>query len=230
MGPLAIGGAMAGAGMLMNALGPDHMAGAKRDINQYFKQVKGRGAPQAGIAAMAGQSDFRRAQSGLVSRLDAMSRGEGPSLATEQLRQATDRNMKQQASIANSGRGNAALAGITASNASAGLGAQAGSDAAMARIAEQQMAIQQLGSVSGQARQQDNDLNQFNALQKNYRDQFNIEAKLRARGMDDESIRHLLTLKMNLGQQAQQSSMGNQLMAGGAGLMSMGAQPKPMGK
>ena len=243
----AIGAGMTGVGLLSNAMGGDPMAGVNGDIDRYQQGVMGkraagpqgmwnkfglqpkgafdpstaRQAPQAGPASVAQTSGFRNNQQELISRLEALSKGQGPSLAAEQLRQATDRNMKQQSSIAQSGRGNAALAGITASNASAGLGAQAASDSAVARIAEQQMALQQLGGAIGQGRGQDQDLSQFNALQNNYRDQFNIEAQLRARGMDDEAIARILQMKMASAQASQQNSMGNQLMAGGAGLLSL---------
>jgi hypothetical protein len=245
-----IGYGMAGVGLLSNALGGDPMAGVNADLNRYsasvqggkqwvpgagatgsiwdkikgrgsFQQTPGRAAPQAGPAQLAQTSGFRDNQQELISRLEALSKGQGPSLAAEQLRQATDRNMKQQASIAQSGRGNAALAGITASNASAGLGAQAASDSAVARIAEQQMALQQLGGAIGQGRGQDQDLSQFNALQQNYRDQFNIEAQLRARGLDDAAIQAILQMKQAAAANKQANSFGNQLMAGGAGLLSM---------
>lgn len=246
IGLLAGGLGMGGAGMLANQLGSDPMAGVNKNINDQYNGVAGtpgssgfqssffggkrfgakpatpgRAAPQAGPAAVAQTSGFRNNQEELIGRLEAMSKGQGPSLAAEQLRQATDRNMKQQASIAQSGRGNAALAGIQASNVSGQLGAQSASDSAVARIAEQQMALQQLGGAINQGRTSDQDLSQFNALQNNYRDQFNIEAQLRARGMDDEQIRALLQMKMASAQQKQQSSFGNQLMGGGAGLLSL---------
>lgn len=183
--------------------------------------VPGRADPQAGPAAQAQTSGFRTNQADLISRLEALSKGQGPSLAAEQLRQATDRNMKQQASIAQTGRGNAALAGISASNAAGALGAQAASDSAVARIQEQQMALQQLGQNLQAGRSADQDLSQFNALQTNYRDQFNVEAQLRARGLNDEAIAKILGMKFASAQQAQSQSFGNQLMAGGAGLLAM---------
>ena len=244
-----IGLAAVGGGMLANKFGGDPMAGVNKDLANYQRQIQGgpgglqhgpggkgilgafglvrgpatqgRTAPQAGAAAQAQTSGFRSNQQELISRLEALSKGQGPSLAAEQLRQATDRNMKQQASIAQGGRGNAALAGITASNASAGLGAQAASDSAVARIQEQQMALSMLGQNIGQGRGQDQDLSQFNALQTNYRDQFNIEAQLRARGLDDAAIQAILGMKMASAQAAQQGSFGNQLMAGGSGLLAL---------
>lgn len=185
---------------------------------------EGRADPQAGPAQLAQTSGFRQNQADLISRLEALSKGQGPSLAAEQLRQATDRNMRQQASIAQTGRGNAALAGITAANNSAQLGAQAASDSAVARIAEQQMALQQLGGAINQGRVADQDLSQFNALQQNFRDQFNVEAQLRARGMNDEQIRAIMQMRAGLAAQQDAQSFPNQLMAGGAGLLALQAQ------
>lgn len=247
-----IGLAATGAGMLGNFFGGNPMKGVNKDLDEYQRQVMGgskfvpggpgisgmmngktvqvpgRQAPQAGPAALAQTSGFRANQQDLISRLEALSKGQGPSLAAEQLRQATDRNMSQQASIAQSGRGNAALAGLTAANNSMQLGQQAASDSAVARIAEQQMALQQLGGAIGQGRGQDQDLSQFNALQTNFRDQFNIEAQLRARGLDDQAIQAILGMKAASAQQAAQNSWSNQLMAGGAGLLSLaGTQNRP---
>lgn len=243
---LGLGLGMAGAGMLMNQMQGNPYKGVQGDLAQYQKSVMGgweyapggspwdilrgkfdrkwvpgRTAPQAGPAQTAQTSGFRNNQADLINRLEALSKGQGPSLASEQLRQATERNMSQQASIAQTGRGNAALAGITAANNSAALGQQAASDSATARIAEQQMALSLLGQNIGQGRGQDQDLSQFNALQQNFRDQFNVEAQLRARGLDDEAIARILGMKMGVAQANQQGSMGNQLMAGGAGLLSM---------
>lgn len=239
----ALGFGAVGAGALYNYLNGDPMKGVNRDLANYQNQVMGtparpafggilggmgaRGAvagtpgradPQAGPAAQAQTSGFRDNQAELISRLEALSKGQGPSLAAEQLRQATDRNMRQQASIAQSGRGNAALAGLTAANASQQLGQQAASDSAVARIAEQQMALQQLGGAINQGRVADQDLSQFNALQTNYRDQFNVEAQLRARGLNDEAIARILQMKQA---SASRPTLGDQLMGGGAGLLSI---------
>lgn len=253
-----IGLGAAGAGLAMNQFGDDPMKGFNRDLANYQRSVQGgfqyggtqgarnvwdllnasrrngsmvapRQAPQAGPASQAQTSGFRTNQQDLINRLEALSKGQGPSLAAEQLRQATDRNMKQQSSIAQTGRGNAALAGIQASNMSGQLGAQAASDSAVARIAEQQMALQQLGGAINQGRTSDQDLSQFNALQTNYRDQFNIEAQLRARGLDDAAIQAILAMKMQSAQNAQQQSMGNQLMAGGAGLLALNGSNQKKG-
>src|SRR5688500_3113323 len=58
----------------------------RRDMMmQYYGQ--GVQAPQAGPAAQSAYSGFRSNQSALVSRLEAMANGQGPSLARQQFEQ-----------------------------------------------------------------------------------------------------------------------------------------------
>jgi len=216
--PIGLG--IAGAGMLSNLIQGNPYDDVNKRMEEYYRQVQGRAAPQAGAASQSATSGFRNNQSDLIGRLEAMSKGQGPSLATETLRQATDRNMAQQSSLAQGGRGNAALAGFTAANNSARLGQQAAGDAATARIAEQQMALGQLGGAINAGRGSDEANSQFNAQQTNFRDQANLEAQLRARGLDDAAIQQILQNQM---QQAGRPTMGDQLMAGGTGLLGFGA-------
>lgn len=216
-----IGLASVGAGLASNIINGNPMDDVNKRIQEYMRQVQGRQAPQIGAAAQSGESGFRSDQRELVGRLDALSRGQGPSLAREQMRDATSRNMATQASIAQSGRGNAALANMTAANASGQLGAQAAADTAQLRVQEQLGALQQLGGVIGQGRGQDQENSQFNALQTNYRDQANLEAQLKAMGLNDQAIAQMLGLQA---QGAQRPTMGDQLMGGGAGLLSMALQ------
>lgn len=223
--PIGLG--VAGAGALYNAFQGDPYSDVNKRMEEYYKQVQGRGAPQAGPAAQSTTSSFRNNQADLINRLGALSRGEGPSLATETLRQATDRNMAQQSSLAQGGRGNAALASFTAANNSARLGQQAAGDAATARIAEQQMAFGQLGNAVNAGRQSDEANSQFNAQQTNFRDQANLEAMLRARGYDDQAIQQILQNQMTA---AGKPRLGDQLMAGGAGLLGFGASMQGQSK
>lgn len=216
--PIGLG--IAGAGLLSNLAKGDPYDDVNRRMERYMQMVQGRQAPQAGPAAQSALSGFRDNQSNLISRLEAMSRGEGPSLATETLKQATDRNMAQQSSVAAGGRGNAALAQFTAANNMGRLGQQASGDAATARIAEQQMALQQLGSNINAGRQSDEGNSQFNATATNFRDRDNLEAKLRTMGYNDQAIQQML---QNMTSAAGRPTMGDQLMAGGAGLLSFGA-------
>jgi hypothetical protein len=66
-----------------------------------------------------------------------MARGEGPSVSREMLKEATDRNVAQQQAMAQSGRGNAALAAQQASSNATRLGAGAAQSAALGRVQEQ---------------------------------------------------------------------------------------------
>lgn len=210
-------GALAGgaAGGILSLFGNDDDA-LKSRLDDYYKQIQNRQAPQMGPAAQSGFSDFRGNQTDLVKRLEALSKGQGPSLAMEQLKASTDRNMAQQASIAQSGRGNQGAAAMMAANASAGLGQQAAQTGVQARIAEQQMALQQLGGAINQGRNSDEANTQFNAQQTNYNMEANLRAKLQAMGYNDQAISNILQ-QMN-GANAR-PSMGEQLFAGGAGAM-----------
>lgn len=238
----AAGGAMAGAaiggpwgaaigGVAGGVLGYFGGDGAKNEeaqsvagrANELERQWGNRAAPQAGPAAQAAYSGFRGNQQQLVGYLEAMSRGQAPSLAEAQLRAAQDRNAAQQRGYAAGARGpSAGLANFNAANNVAALGARSGQDAAQARIAEQQMALQQLGLTLHGARGADENVNTFNTGQINARDQANLEARLRAMGMTDESQIRALALQLQAGGQAIPGpSMGDQILAGGANAYSM---------
>lgn len=219
--PLMVaGGAAVAGGALSNYFGKDPQDDINKRMEEYYKQIQGRTAPQIGPASHSAVSGFRNNQQDLIQRLEAMSRGEGPSLAREQMKASTDRNMAQQSSIAQTGRGNAALAGITAANNSARLGAQSAQDTGMLRVQEQLGAFGQLGGAINQGRTSDEGNTQFNALQNNYRDQANLEAMLKSRGLDDQAIQSIIQGQMSM---ANRPRLGDQLMAGGAGLLSLGA-------
>lgn len=215
----AAGGILAGVGGLLNFTQEDPNDKNRQQLDQYRRSVLGRDAPQAGPAQSSGYSGFRNNQQDLVSRLEALSKGEGPSLAAEQLKQATDRNMGNQASIAQSGRGNAALASMTAANNMQRIGQQAASDSATARIAEQQMALGQLGTAVGQGRQLDEANNQFNASEANKMAAANLEAKLRSQGLNDQTIMQIMQMQFG----NKKDRIGDALMAGGTGLLAAGA-------
>lgn len=220
----------AGVGGLLGYFGGDDGEDQKKQLDQYRLQILGRGIPQAGPASQAGFSDFRENQQNLVQRLQALSEGRGPSAAGDMLRQATDTNLANQSSISQSGRGNAALANIVAANNAQNFGQVASGQAAVARTNEQLGAFDRLGGAINQGRMSDEQTYQFNAQQQNFRDQANLEAKLRAMGLSDESI---LKIMSQINQVNQQPTMGDQLLAGGAGALGQGAanyaQSKPTG-
>lgn len=212
-------GALIGGGLgLLGGFGGGESEAEKQQrarLEALYAQM-GQGGPQAGPAAQGAYSSFRNNQSGLISRLEALSQGQGPSLAAQQFREATDRNQAAQASMANSGRGGP-MAAFQAANNSALLGAQAAQGSAAARIQEQQMALNQLGLTLHGARGADEDMNRFNAGQQNFMSQANLNA-----AMQNQANR-LQVLGMLGGQNAQTQNrpgLGDQILAGGAGFSS----------
>lgn len=216
----------AGAGGLLSLLGGGPSEEEQR-MEEYRKQIMNRQAPQLGPISNAATSDFRGNQQGLVQRLEAMANGQGPSLAGEQLKAATDRNMAQQSSIAQSGRGNATLANLVAANNMQNLGQGAAQQAAAARIGEQQMALGQLGGAIQGGRGQDEALGQFNAQQNNFGNQANLEAKLRTMGLNDAAILNVMNQQT---QQANRPGLGDQLLAGGTGALGFFASQNAQSK
>lgn len=218
-----LGGAVGGvAGLLGGGESGQDAEHRKRLMDFYNSVGGGRMAPQVGPAAQAGYSGFRSNQSDFINRMDAMSRGQGPSLATQMFRQTTDRNQAQQAGMANSGRGGP-MAAINAANNMGLLGAQASQGAAGARIAEQNMALGHLGSMIQSGRGADEQLGMWNAGQQNQFAIQNLEARLRQMGLDDNTRMQILAQLG--GQNAQQRGtpgLSDQIMAGGAGLYAMG--------
>lgn len=206
----------AGVGMLGVYLsGDDGNSQQTQDMINQYRARYGQDL-NMGPAAQADYSNFRGQQQGLANRLEAQSMGQGPSLATEQLKAGLDRNMAQQASIAASGRGGQAGVGaFTAANNAANMGMQTDQASAQARIQEQYNAQQQLGSVLGQGRQADEGVNQFNAQQQNYNMEANQKAQLQAMGLTDDQITKMMQLQQ---QQYAGPHFSDQLMAGGAGM------------
>jgi hypothetical protein len=185
---------------------------------QEYAMMGKRQAPQLGSAQNSAYSGFRQNQTGLVNRLEAMANGQGPSLARQMFEQATDRNMRAQQSMAASGRGGP-MAQLTAANNMGMLGAQAAQGGAIARTNEQMQAIGQLGNVIGQGRAADEGTNQFNANQNNQFQIQNLNARLQAMGMNDQMRMSILQQLGSQNQaQAQRPGLGDQIMAGGAGM------------
>ncbi|HEY6021368.1 MAG TPA: hypothetical protein VIY48_16130, partial [Candidatus Paceibacterota bacterium] len=79
----AIGG---GIGLLGTMFGGDPNDQQQQAIQAYLQQYGNRQAPQMGAASQSDYSNFRGQQQGLANRLEAQSMGQGPSLATEQLK------------------------------------------------------------------------------------------------------------------------------------------------
>ena len=228
----AAGGAIGGAIGLFSGNGesPDQ-ARTRQMLMDYYKNVQGRQPVQLG-PTQYGQTDngVRNQQQSLVDQLTAISQGKGPSLAEQQLRSATDRNVAQQASFANSGRGGP-MAAARAANNSARLGAQSAQDAASARIAEANAARDQLGLNLHGMRESSDTMSRFNAEQGNQASQAQMWATLKQQGMSDEAAMNVIK-----GLQGQDSfdvtrpGVGDQTLAGGAGLYSMYTSQNAQGR
>lgn len=221
-----IGGAILGGlgGWLGGNGGEDYEDQLKQLAAGYGKRT----APQAGPASQAGYSDFRRNQAGLISQLEAMARGQGPSAAQMQMREAMDRAAGAQASAAAGagGRGvNAGAAFRNASNNTAAIQQQGARDLGLMRVQEQLGAIGQLGQATAQGRAADENTNQFNAGQQNQMAQSNLAAQLQSMGINTQAQLQALMAAMG----AAGPGLGTQLLAGGAtalpAALQMGKKP-----
>lgn len=209
----AVGGALLGG--LMGGSSGDPGARYRNTLNRLSQGYGKRQAPQMGPAQQAAQSGFRGNQASLISQLEQLARGNGPSLAQLQMQDAMDRaSGAQMAGAATAGgRGvNVGAATRQAMNNTAAQTQQAAKDTGMMRVQEQMDALKQLGGVTAQGRAADEALNQFNAEQQNRNSYGNMEAKLRMLGLNDEA--QLRALMGALG--SAPTPMGTSLLAGGA--------------
>lgn len=214
----ALGGAIVGG--LGGWFGGSGSAGYEDQLRALADRYGSMQAPQTGPAATGAYSTFRNNQAGLVSQLEAMGRGEGPSAATIQMREAMDRAAGSQASAAAGagGRGvNAGAALRNATNNTAAFQAQGARDTATLRAQEQMAALQQLGSVVGQGRQADESMNAFNAGQMNDMQRANLQAAMQTLGIKTEA--ELKALMGAMG--AAGPGLGTQLLSAGASAFPM---------
>lgn len=208
----AVGGVLGGA---LGYFGGSGKSGYENQLKQLASGYANRQAPQAGMAQQGAYSGFRQNQAGLVSQLEAMARGQGPSAAAIQMRDAMDRAAGAQSSaVAGAGgRGvNAGAAYRNASNNTAAIQAQGSRDMATLRAQEQMNAMGQLGGVINQGRASDESMNQFNANSQNQVALANLQAKLQTLGLNDEAQLRALMGAMG----AAGPGMGTQILAGGA--------------
>ena len=203
-----VGGALGGIAGLFGGSPAD---AAEEERQRYLRSIANRQAPQLGPANQSNYSGFRDNQANLIGRLEAMSRGEGPSVSREMLNEATNRNVASQNAFAAGGRGGN-LGAMVAANNIGRLGAQAGQDAALGRVQEQNNAINNLGMQIYSGRSADEDTNRFNASQQNQFAQQNAQNQLQFWQQQDSA---------NLGglQAAPRGpSLSEQILAGGGAL------------
>jgi hypothetical protein len=213
----AAGGVIGGAMGLFSGGGNDEaQRGIQEKLQALADSYKGRTAPQLGPAAQGGYSDYRANQAGLISQLQGMAAGTGPSAAAIQMRDAMDRAIAAQTGSAAGagGRGvNQGAAYLNAANNGAAIEAQGARDTATMRAQEQLNAVGQLGQNLNAGRQADEQMNQFNAGAQNQMNMANLQAQLQQLGLNDEGqLRALLgSMGANVG-----PGLGTQILAGGA--------------
>tara|TARA_R110002020_G_scaffold207256_3_gene412680 strand:+ start:20614 stop:21366 length:753 start_codon:yes stop_codon:yes gene_type:complete len=162
--------------------------GRRRSLLQQADYAAGRRAPQIG------QSGFRQNQQGLMGMLEARARGEGPSVAQMQLKDAMGKNVaSQQALLATGGPG----AARQASQQAGAIGGSLAGQAAQLRAQEMTQAQGMLGQFAGQARGQD--------LQ---RQGMMSDAELRSRGLNDQQIARMRQMELDNARLGLQGSMG----------------------
>jgi hypothetical protein len=182
----ALGSLLPGPGTAIGAVaggvlgGIGGLFGGQEDPNatEYSRLLEE--AKRRGMNPDAARSNWEADQRQLGDRLTALSQGHGPSLARQNMLAANDRGVSSQMAMAQSGRGNAGAASQNAMNNAAMLQAQNAQTMAGASIQEQQMALQQLGQLSGQAREQDMNQAQFSSnnayRSQGYNDQLRLNA------------------------------------------------------
>lgn len=192
---------------------------SRQMLEDYYRRVQGRQPIQMDPTQYGATSqDVRARQIGLTDQLQSISNGTGPSLATEQLKQATDRNSAQQMSFANSGRGGP-MAASRAMNNTARLGAVAAQDASVARMAEANQARQLLGLNLHGIRGSDEEMSRFNASQGNEMNQANMWSRLKQQGMNDEAAFNIINqLRGQNTATNGRPDLSDQILAGGASM------------
>jgi hypothetical protein len=96
-----VGGLAGGLAGLVGGNGEDERSRyLRQQAEQFYNQVPGRERYQAGPAAQANVGQFAGQQQTLADMLFALSNGQGPSLASEQLRAGADRAAANQAGMA----------------------------------------------------------------------------------------------------------------------------------
>ncbi len=139
-------------------------ANARKSQQVNASQLSPAQMAQAAQLDASQQAQFRNVQQSLAQQLQNQANGVGPSLAQNQLRQGTDRNIAQAMAMQASQRGTNAGQGLRniAQNV-AQANQQAAADSGNLRLQEQQAAQSALGGLSTNARAQDIGFAQDNA-------------------------------------------------------------------
>lgn len=182
--------------------------------------VQGRQAPQAAGAYLgrfnAGQQgQFRDRQVALANRLSAIGSGQQQGAGELAVQRQGNRAVAQQQAMARMGRGaNAAMAARGAARNAGEIGLNVAGQSQQAALQDQQAALGQLGSVLGTSRGQDMGVAQM-AQQHQFQQAgltqqtnlANLDAQLRARGMDDMARQAYLAQLLGVSQAEQQGGL-----------------------
>lgn len=180
---------------------------------QQAQQAKVAAAAQAkaaalGPAAQAAQSDIRNRQLAVADQYNKWMTGQ-ESVSQLQLRDAAARNVAQQYALAASARpGMGGLAQRMAAQNTGSLNANLADQQAVAGIQERQMAANQLQTLLGQARGQDETLGMFNAGQSNQQSQVGAQLGTSVNIANMQGQNQLAALAAQLAQQNSQFNAG----------------------
>ena len=219
----------AGIGGLVGLFSGQDDAGRQRDrLAEYERSINNRPTRELGPANLAGASGYEANRASMIKYLEAMARGDGPSLAQNQMREAMDRSTGAQTGLAAGAAGRGMSAGAAyrnAANNAAAIQSQGARDTANARVQEQQGALQQLQGAVNTGIGQQNQQSQFNAGQQNQMQVAQLDAYLRQQGASDAN--RLAILQMYQG--SMRPGIGAQIGAAGMSVLpfAMGALNKP---
>lgn len=200
----AVGGGVLGG--LAGLFGDNGASDYQSQLTALAQQYAMRNPPTAQY------SQFRGDQQSLISQLEQMSQGKGPSAAATQMGIAENNAAAQEASAAAGagGRGvNAGAALRTAMNTDASTNQSIAASTGLMRVQEQLGATQELGSTIAQGRQADEGVNEAN-----------MQAYLQTLGLGQSG--QLSALGMAMGSAG--AGTGGAIMAGGASMMPLMAQ------
>jgi len=193
-----------GGGGSTGMLGTGRFKASQRKIDKdvFAEKVAGEGTQEA----------LRKKQAAQSERLEARSRGEVPSIAEAQLKQAQDRSLSQQLAAAQSRRGgSAASRERQLAKASAGSRQEIAQQAATAKLQEQQLAEQALTGQLTNQRQQDISLAEGDRSSKQAYEQLATKQHLAAQGANLSGFQSAAAargqLVKNLGEAAGQAAM-----------------------
>lgn len=160
------------------------------------KQQKREAAQVMGTDIRTGpQEEFRQSQADLLSALQKQARGEGPSVATEQLKAARDQSIRQQMAAAASNQGvDPAVAAKMAAEQATQTNLQTGQQIAQAKLQEQTAAQQQIAGLAGQARTQDIGLATDQAKMNQATTLANLQAEQQQREYNDRMTQYYMSM------------------------------------